>query len=124
MDDATRQDETRAARDLTPDQEEFLELYRRLSEVRMETIQVNMQLRGFDPAAHDQPESGDASAPLFPPSKVITARAQLDGVPYEPPSAQEERILRQRLAALTEEAAVLQAQIDRLDAELHPPGGS
>jgi hypothetical protein len=125
MDDATRQDEERARRNLTPDQEEFVELYRRLGEVQKETIRVNMLLLGYDESLADVPPSSpDRRQKPDQEQTPLRERARLDGIPLMPPSEHDSQILRRRLAILGEEAEALQSQIDRLDAELHPPGSS
>jgi uncharacterized protein involved in exopolysaccharide biosynthesis len=102
----TLADEQGAARGLTPDQEELVELDRRRSDVRRELVSLTARLTGFD-------LSGPRAAADLP-------GAHLEGIPYEPPSEQEAQILRQQIAALREEEAQLTAQIDRLDAEVNP----
>jgi hypothetical protein len=87
----TRQDEERARRPWTPDQEEMIELDRRRAEVRKEIIALNMRLQGFD-----------SSAPGY----------------QHPPSEQEAKTLRGQIAVLREEEIQLTVQIDQLEAQI------
>ena len=93
-----REDQARARRGLTPDQEELLGLYEQLGALRRQVVDMTARLHGFETA----------------PGQGGTRWRQLSEAEAAP--------LRAQLAALKDEQTRLLAIIDRLDARIDEQG--